>query len=215
METEQSKLPRSPSPSLSVTSISISRSSEMSTQCGAQMHTSTKESLPRYRISLEDADKRNGEYNRESIPLMRGELFWMLLEEIAPDTNPADVESKMKSHMEQKSARSREDLDKVRYKVLLPGTNLIQDSSQKLVFLSALHDQHAVCSFEDFIAHFVLQLVDGCQNHELESPQQIITSPKQKNPHPQESQSHPHNRLEKRAVGGALAINNRIRPLSK
>src|SRR5215469_18002299 len=99
MNIEQSELPLSPS--LSATSTSTSTSA--STPCSTQAPTSIKESLPGYGISLEDADKWNGEYNRESLPIMHEDLFWRLLEEIARDTDPADVESKLKSRMEQKS----------------------------------------------------------------------------------------------------------------
>jgi hypothetical protein len=191
MNIKQSKLPMSPS--LSATSISTSTSA--STPYSTQAPTSVKESLPSYGISLKDADKWNAKYNRESLPLMHEDLFWKLLKDITQDTNPADVESELKSRTGQKSARSRADFDKVRYEIMLSGAELFQNESQKLAFTSALNAQHTVCSFEDFIAHCVPQLIDGYQKRKSKSRQRSITGPL-------------HSRLEKRAGGGALALNN-------
>jgi hypothetical protein len=55
---------------------------------------------------------------------MHEDLFWKLLKEIACDTNLADVKSKLKSRLEQKSACSRADFDKVRYKIMLSDAEL-------------------------------------------------------------------------------------------
>jgi hypothetical protein len=74
---------------------------------------------------------------------MHEDLFWKLLKEIAHDTNPADVEPELKSRIEQKSARSRADFDKVSYEIM-SGAELFQNESQKLAFTSALNAQHTV-----------------------------------------------------------------------
>lgn len=116
---------------------------------------------------------------------MHEDLFWKLLKDITQDTNPADVESELKSRIGQKSARSRADFDKVRYEIMLSGAELFQNESQKLAFTSALNAQHTVCSFEDFIAHCVPQLVDGYQKRKSKSRQRSITGPKQKRSAPQ------------------------------
>jgi hypothetical protein len=174
MNIEQSELPMSPSLS------PISTSTSASTPCSTQAPTLIKESLASYGISLEDADKWNGEYNRESLPLMHDDLFWKLLKEIARDTDPADVESKLKSRMEQNSVRSRADFDRARYEIMLSGPELFQDESQKLAFTLALNAQHTVRGFEDLIAHCVPQLVNWCQKRKSQRRQQSITGPKQK-----------------------------------
>ncbi|KAH8797830.1 hypothetical protein F5884DRAFT_758928 [Xylogone sp. PMI_703] len=181
MNIEQSEHPMSPSSTSTSTSTS---STSASTPCSTQAPTSIKESLPSYGISLEDADKWNGEYNRESLPLMHEDLFWKLLKEIARNTDPADVESKLKSCMEQNSVHSRREFDKARYEIMLSGPELFQDESQKLDFTLALNAQHTVRGFEDFIAHCVPQLVKGCQQRKLKLRRQSITGSKQKKPVP-------------------------------
>ncbi|KAF4630414.1 hypothetical protein G7Y89_g7719 [Cudoniella acicularis] len=101
MNTKQNKLM---SPSLSTTS----------TPCSTQAPTSIKDSLPSYGISIENAEKWNREYNCESISRIYEHKFWGLLIEVAGDANPADVEfeSKVRSVIEQRNARSREKFEK-------------------------------------------------------------------------------------------------------
>jgi hypothetical protein len=55
---------------------------------------------------------------------MHKDLFWKLLKEIACDTNLANVESKLKSRLRQKSACFRADFNKVRYEIMLSGAEL-------------------------------------------------------------------------------------------
>jgi hypothetical protein len=86
MKTEQLKLP---SPSLSAASTTR-------TTLSPQRPTLTKDSLPNYGISTEEADKWNNKYNCTSLPLMPDHLFWNLLVEIARNNPLAEVESKVK-----------------------------------------------------------------------------------------------------------------------
>jgi hypothetical protein len=122
MKTKQNKLM---SPSLSTTSTSHS----------TQAPTPIKDSLPSYGIYIEDAEKWNREYNYERIPRIQEDSFWRLLVEVADCAIPADVESRVRSIMEQRNARSREKFEEQAYKNMLPGANLFQDESQKSVFL--------------------------------------------------------------------------------
>jgi hypothetical protein len=145
---------------------------------------------------------------------MHEDLFWKLLKEIAHDTNPADVEPELKSRIKQKSARSHADFDKVSYEIMLSGAGLFQNESQKLAFTSALNAQHTVCNFEDFIAHCVPQLVDGYQKRKSNSRQRSITGPKQKRSAPQRVSKSFSQSIGEKGSGGALAINNQMRPPS-
>ncbi len=92
MNTQQNKLM---SPSLSMTP----------TPCSTQAPTSIKDSLPGFGISLENAEKWNRLYNHESIPRIHEDKFCGLLIEVAGGVNPADVESKVRSVMEQRNAQ--------------------------------------------------------------------------------------------------------------
>lgn len=152
MNTKQNKLM---SPSLSATSMSGS----------TQAPTSIKDSLPSYGISIENAEKWNREYNYESIPRIHEHKFWRLLIEVASDATPADVEfeSKVRSVIEQRNARSREKFEEQAYEIMLSGAELFQDQSQKSVFLSALDEQHTIHSYEAFIANCLPVLVNALQ----------------------------------------------------
>lgn len=150
MNTKKNKLM---SPSLSTTP----------TPCSTQAPTSIKDSLPSYGISIENAEKWNREYNYESIPRIHEDKFWGLLIEEAGGANPADVESKVRSVMEQRNTRSREKFEEQAYEIMLPGAKLFQDRSQKSVFLSALDEQHTIHGYEAFIADCLPVLVNALQ----------------------------------------------------
>ena len=151
------------SPSLSTTSI----------PCSTQAPTSIIDSLPSFGISIENAEKWNREYNHETIPRLHENKFWGLLVEVASDHNPADIdfESKVRSVMEQKNARSRADFEEQAYQIMLPGAELFQDPSQKSVFLSALDEQHTLHSYEGLIANCLPVLVNALQQNKREQRQ--------------------------------------------
>jgi hypothetical protein len=85
--------------------------------------------------------------------------------EVASNATPADVEfeSKVRSVIEQRNARSREEFEEQAYEIMLSGAELFQDQSQKSVFLSALDEQHTIHSYEAFIANCLPVLVNALQ----------------------------------------------------
>lgn len=151
MNTEQRKLP---SPSLSAASTTRTTPSP-------QAPTSTIDSLPNYGISTEDADKWNDKYNRTSLPLMPDHLFWNLLIEIARDTPPAEVESKLKNAMEQKTTDSRNEFNDQASDTMLSGTALFKESSRLMEFFSALNREHTILGLETFMSRCLPLLIDG------------------------------------------------------
>ncbi len=155
MQTRQSKLMN---PSSSMTS----------TPCSAQAPTSIKDSLPRYGISIEQAENLNREYNYTRLPRIHEDKFWALLIEVASDANPADVEfeSKVESVMEQRNNLSRAKFEEQAYEIMLPGARLFQDQSQKSDFLSALDEQHTIHSYEAFFANCLPLLVKELQQRQ-------------------------------------------------
>jgi hypothetical protein len=172
MKNKQSKLM---SPSLSTTS----------TPCSTQAPTSIKDSLPSYGISIENAEKWNREYNYENIPRIHEDKFWELLIEAAGGASPADVESKVRSVMEQRNVRSREKFEEQAYKIMLPGAKLFQDQSQKSAFLSALDEQHTIHGFEALIANCFPVLINALQKRKAKHRQRSSTGRTRKNPESQ------------------------------
>ncbi len=61
---------------------------------------SIRESLPGYGISIETAEKWKCQYNRQEVRVMGDEDFWKLVAEIAKESNPADVQSRLKSSID-------------------------------------------------------------------------------------------------------------------
>ena len=57
---------------------------------------------------------------------MRDEDFWKLVAEIA-EQSPADIQSRLKSSIDQKSSRLREDFEDASYEVLLPRSSNLPD----------------------------------------------------------------------------------------
>jgi hypothetical protein len=128
---------------------------------------SIKDSLPSYGISKESAQKWKGlsNHDHEPLPLIYDDKFYQLLIDTTSDANPADVEfeSKLKSVMEERTARSRALFEEQTYEILLEGVKLFQDPSQKSDFLSALDPQHSIHGFESFIANCLPMLVNALQ----------------------------------------------------
>jgi len=165
MNTKQNKLM---SPSLSTTP----------TPCSTQVPTSIKASLPSYGISIENAEEWSRKYNYESIPRIREDKFWRLVIEAARGANPADVESKVRSVMEQRNAQSREEFEEQAYKILLPGAELFPDQSQKSVYLLALDEQHTIHGYEAFITTCLPVLVSALQQRKPKHRQRSGTQKK-------------------------------------
>ena len=126
-----------------------------------QVPTSIKDSLPSYGISIENAEKWNCKYNYECVLRIQEDSFWRLLVEVANGVILADVESRVRSIIEQRNARSREKFEEQAYEIMLPGANLFQDESQKLVFLSALDKQHTIYGYEALITDCLPELVNA------------------------------------------------------
>ncbi|CAM6031712.1 unnamed protein product, partial [Sphagnum compactum] len=99
---------------------------------------SIRESLPGYGISIETAEKWKCQYNRQEVRVMGDEDFWKLVAEIAKESNPADVQSRLKSSIDQKSTRLRHDFEDASYEVLLPGHRIFLTDDKKFAFTSSL-----------------------------------------------------------------------------
>ena len=103
---------------------------------------------------------------------MHEDKFWRLLIEVA---GGADVESKVRSVMEQRNAESREKFEEQAYQIMLPGAKLFQDQSQKSVFLSALDEQHTIYDYEAFFATCFPVLVSALQQRKPKRRQRSST----------------------------------------
>jgi hypothetical protein len=151
MKTKRGKLM---SPSLSTTSTP-----------STQVPIPIEDSLPSHGISIEDARKWKRLYNRdhEPLPLIHDDKFYRLLIDTTIDTDPADVEfeSKVKSVMEERNARSRAKFEEQTYEILLEGAEFFQDPTQRSDFLSALDQQHTIHGFEAFIANCLPMLINA------------------------------------------------------
>ncbi|KAG4431785.1 hypothetical protein IFR05_012724 [Cadophora sp. M221] len=68
--------------------------------------------MPRYRISMDDAEKLDRKYNLETIPRIQREKFCDLIVDAAKGTKPAGVEHKVAKVMEEKTTLSRAKFEK-------------------------------------------------------------------------------------------------------
>jgi hypothetical protein len=148
------------SPSLSTAS------SSPSTPGPTQAPTSNEERLLRRGISRARAGIWRDEYNRASVPLIHDHLFDDLLIEIASHTDPADAEfeSRLKEHMEQKSAASRTGYTKAAYDIMMLAPEIFPNNTQMLAFISALDDQYTVHSHEALVQFCLPELIKARQN---------------------------------------------------
>lgn len=69
---------------------------------------------------------------------MGDEDFWKLIAEIAQEPNLADIQSRLKSFIDQKSTRLRYSCEDASYKVLLPGHKMFLAEKRAFAFTSIL-----------------------------------------------------------------------------
>ena len=125
-----------------------------------QVLTSTKDSLSSYSISTENTNKQNNKYNRTSLLLMPNYLFWYLLIEITCNTYPAEVKSKLKSIMKQKTTDSRIEFNDQASNTMLSDTVLFKESSWLMEFFLALNKEYTILSLKAFMLCYLLLLID-------------------------------------------------------
>ena len=143
------------SPSLSI----------VSTLCSTQVPSSTKTILLDFGISIDKADELNHRYNRRSIPIMDDERFFQMLEQIATNNVPDEVESELQHVMEQKSARLSEDHSDAKFEIGMDGLAFFRSSeSQQFIFSSCLR-KHTIHGFEEFVAYCLPPLIEACQKN--------------------------------------------------
>lgn len=96
--------------------------------------TPTERILPRYGLSMDDAEKLNRKYNQQTIPRIPVERFWDLVIDVAKDTEPAEVESQIAKIMEERTIQSRTKFDNATYKIMLLGPRCFEDAQQQSDF---------------------------------------------------------------------------------
>ncbi|KAH7379647.1 hypothetical protein BKA64DRAFT_647967 [Cadophora sp. MPI-SDFR-AT-0126] len=121
--------------------------------------------LPRYGISMDDAEQLDQKYNQETIPRIQREKFWDLIVDVAKGTKPADVERKVAEVMEEKTILSRAKFEKATYKIMLSGPRCFEDAQQQTDFGASLSHQHTIHEYEALISNCVCDLVK--EVHEL------------------------------------------------
>lgn len=140
---------------------------------------SVRESLPAYGISIEKAESWKREYNRCEIPVMRDEYFWEFVAECArdfygvnipQDSRSADVESKIKTLMEQKNTRSRRAASAAIFQGLMFDNDVFPDDHQGFIFVKSLDHPTTVHEFEELIANCLPYLTKCARKYMEESP---------------------------------------------
>ena len=171
---------------------------------------SIRQSLPSYGISIETAEKWKCEYNRQEVPVMRDEDFWKLVAEIAKDSNPADVLSKLKSSIDQKSTRFRHDFEDATYGILWSGDELFPTDDQKFAFIRSLSRYITIHSTHAFMAYCLPYLIELGQKSKAEPGKQKTNSGPKRKPKAQQdnnkSPGHkrpPSQKVSKRISGAA------------
>jgi hypothetical protein len=175
MSIEQSNLHQLPiSPSLSATS----------TPDLTQAPTSIKSILIGHGISDNKADELNCLYNRRSIPVMDDGLFFQLLNEIATDIDPEQVESELQRRIDQQSTSLYNDYVAAKHEIGLTGLDFFQTESQQFRFTAGLR-KHTIHGFEAFVASCLPPLIEACQKSKIKRRRRKYTSPKhnQRTPH--------------------------------
>jgi hypothetical protein len=175
MSIEQSKLHQLPiSPSLSATSAPDF----------TQAPTSIKSILLSHGISDNKADELNYLYNRRSIPVMDDGLFFQLLNEIATDIDPDQVESELRRRIDQQSTSLYNEYVAAKHEIGFSGLDLFQTVSQQFQFTAGLR-KHTIHGFEAFVASCLPPLIEACQKSEIKRRRRKNTSPKhyQRAPH--------------------------------
>jgi hypothetical protein len=135
--------------------------------------------LPRYGISMDDAEQLNRKYNQETIPRIQVERFWNLIIDVAKGTEPAEVESKIAKIMEERTIQSRAKFDKATYKIMLSGPRCFEEAQQQSDFGAALSHEHTIHEYEALVANCLPALVK--ELHELRAKVRI-GSKKEKSP---------------------------------
>ena len=141
---------------------------------------SIRESLPGYGISIETAEEWKYQYNRQEVRVMGDEDFWKLVAEIAKKSDLADIQSRLKSSIDQKSTRLRRDVEDASYEVLLPGHRLFLTDDKKFAFTSSLCPDTMIHSVHAFMAYCLPHLIKLAHTSKARLPKQKKASPGQK-----------------------------------
>ncbi len=167
MSIEENKFCQPPlSPSLSA----------RSTPDFTQAPTSIKSILISHGISDSKADELNSLYNRRSIPIMDDGLFFRLLDEIATDIDPDQVESELQRRIDQKSTSLYNEYVAAKHEIVFSGLDLFQTVSQQFLFTAGLR-KHTIHGFEAFVASCLPPLIEACQKSKTKRRRRKNTSP--------------------------------------
>jgi hypothetical protein len=171
MSIKQSKLHQPPlSPSLSAPS----------TPDCTQAPTSIKSTLLSHGISDNKADELNNLYNRRSIPVMDDGLFFQLLNEIATDIDPDQVESELQRRIDQQSTSLHNEYVATKHEIGFSGLNLLQTASQQFRFTAGLR-KHTIHGFEALVVSCLPPLIETCQKSNTKRRQRKNTNLKHSN----------------------------------
>ena len=103
---------------------------------------------------------------------MHNHLFWKLVINIARNSNPVEVKSKLKSIIKQKTTNSQNEFNDQTSKIMLSGAILFEES-QLIEYFLGLNKQHTILSLEAFISYCLPLLIDRHSKHKSKhSPKQ-------------------------------------------
>jgi hypothetical protein len=140
---------------------------------------STRDSLSSYGISIETAEQWKCRYNRQEVRVMDDEDFWKLVAQSAKEC-PADIESRLKSSIDEKSTCLRRDFEDVSPEVLLSGHQMSLTSVEKFAFASSLSQEIIIHRNTAFMTYCLPHLIKLAQTSKANHQKQKKTIPGQK-----------------------------------
>ncbi|KAK2624930.1 hypothetical protein QTJ16_005299 [Diplocarpon rosae] len=141
---------------------------------------SIRESLPGYGISIETAEEWKCRYNRQEVRVMGDEEFWELGADIAKESNPAEIQPRLKSSIDQISTRLHDDFEHASYEMLLPGHRLALTEDKKFAFISSLSQDIMIRSIHAFMAYRLPHLIKPAQESKAQLQKQMKAGPVQR-----------------------------------
>jgi hypothetical protein len=175
-QSERQELPISPARSTASTASTLDQSGDFT-----QLPFSYKDVLPKRGISDVKADELNLKYNRQSIPLMDDEIFFLNLGRIAAENAPEKVESELQRFIEQESARLHEDYCDAKYDVGSHGPRLLQSDALRFQFVTGIRKQ-TVHGYEALVAYCLYPLIQAAQKNQPKRRQRAPSSRTLKQP---------------------------------
>lgn len=138
-------------------------------------YASAKDTLLHRGVSLQLIDDLNARYNRRTIPVMNDEQFFQLLSGVAIDSEPAAIESKIQTVMDEKNTSIHYSYVAAKYEIGLATLDLFQSVAQQFRYLSSLRE-HTIHNFEGFVADCLPTLIRSSLRKKTKSGQKSSKS---------------------------------------